>query len=40
MGSLKAGLAVPLLGSMAMFGLYLWKWDKAVDEAGAKAPNF
>jgi len=27
LGSLKAGLAVPLIGGLAMFALYLWRWD-------------
>jgi MFS transporter, FHS family, glucose/mannose:H+ symporter len=28
-GTLKAGLAVPLVGSAAMFVLYLWKWKRS-----------
>ncbi len=32
-GNLKAGLAVPLMGCAAMYGLYLWEW-KATGSPG------
>jgi len=35
--SLKAGLAVPLIGCAAMYGLYLREWKTASAEATASA---
>jgi fucose permease len=32
-GTLKAGLGVPLIGSAAMYGLYLRQWKPTVEKA-------
>jgi fucose permease len=32
-GTLRTGLAVPLLGCVAMYGLYLRKWKAVVTPA-------
>jgi fucose permease len=36
-GTLKAGLAVPLIGCGAMYGLYLRKWRAAAPVEGGLA---